>query len=85
MLKSKYGINLMDDEQPFYFTWDADKKHVQLLDNGVLVQVFKDGKWTDVENRVLGRWEMKDITKEEFDKATGGVLPDVDPKDIIPL
>jgi hypothetical protein len=85
MLKSKYGINLMDDEQPFYFTWNEDKTEVQLIDNGVLVQVFRDGKWVDVPNRTLGRWEMKDITKDEFMKATGGVMPDVDPKDIIDL
>ena len=44
MLKSKYGINLMDDEQPFYFMWNEDKSHVLLFDNGVVVQEFKDGK-----------------------------------------
>ena len=85
MMKSKYGINLADDEQPFYFAWDADKKYVQLIDNGVLVQKFIDGKWTDVENVTLGRWDQKDITKEEFDQATGGVWPDVDPADVIEL
>ncbi len=85
MLKSKYGINLAEDEQPFYFAWDADKKHIQLIDNGVRVQEFIDGKWVDVENETLGRWDQKDITKEEFDKVTGGVMPDVDPKDVIPL
>lgn len=85
MLKSKYGINLMDDEQPFYFMWNEDKSHVLLFDNGVVVQEFKGGKWEDVPNRTLGRWEFHDITKEEFEKATGGVMPDVDPKDIIAL
>ncbi len=85
MLKSKYSVNLAEDEQPFYFAYDEDREHVMLLDNGVLVQEFLDGKWTDVENKTLGRWEVRDITKEQFDKATGGVMPDVDPKDIIEL
>lgn len=85
MLKSKYGVNLMDDEQPFYFVWNENRDHVLLMDNGVVVQEFIDGKWTDVENKTLGRWEEHDITKDEFQKATGGVMPDVDPKDIIEL
>ena len=85
MLKSKYGINLMDDEQPFYFAWNEDRTVVELIDNGVLVQEFHDGKWVDVPNKVLPRLGARDITKEEFEKATGGVMPDVDPKDIIAL
>jgi len=85
MMKSRYGINLAEDEQPFYFCWNEDRTKVILIDNGVVVQEFSDGKWQDVENKTLGRWEFHDISKDEFEEATGGVWPDVDPKDVIEL
>lgn len=84
MIESKYNNGF--DDQPFWITFDVDKKVPQLLDTGVLVAVFKDGKWQEVdEPRVLGRGETKDITKEEFDAITGGILPDVNPDELMPL
>lgn len=85
MLKSKYGINLAEDERPFYFAYNAEKTHPILFDNGVIVMEFVDGAWVETEPKVLRPNEWKDITKEEFLKHTNGVMPDVDPKDLIEL
>ncbi len=79
MRQSQYGINLMEDEKPFYFAFNATRTAPILFDNGVLVMEFKDGAWVDVEEpAVLRPNEWKDITKEEFDKLTNGVMPDID-------